>query len=91
MNKLTGALGAAGFLIVLGAAGASDCGVMSFVETMVRAGLGLLLMASAGAEKCIRERADIFRNNKKRDTPQPPQPRMSLNHKPPFCNGDSNI
>lgn len=47
MNKLIGALGTAGFLMLLCAAGASDGGTMSFDEVMVRAALGFLLIVSA--------------------------------------------
>ena len=47
MNKLIGVLGTVGFLMILGAAGASDCGTMSFDEVMVRVVLGILLTATA--------------------------------------------
>ncbi len=55
MKVLKWAVVALGFLVMIGAAGASDCGTISDVELMARCLIGLALMAAPMARDVIEE------------------------------------
>lgn len=47
MNKIIGAIGSMGFLVVLGAAGASDCGTMSIGQALAHVVVGMAMIAAS--------------------------------------------
>ena len=47
MNKIIGVIGSVGFLVVLGAAGASDCGTIPIGQALAHVTVGVAMIAAA--------------------------------------------
>lgn len=62
MSKLLCALGAIGFLLVLGAAGASDCGEMPMRQALVHVGVGVAMIAIAITVYLHKEKRRLYGN-----------------------------